>query len=169
MSNNRILMQIILWVCSFAWIAIFFVVFVGPSLADTKKEPRVFPGPYLADVTRVIDADTVQVRAYFWPNQSALVAVRLFGVDTPETRRPKCEEERDQGHLASDFVKQLLPRHTRITLRDVMNGKFAGRVVARIDYHTDDCPKTLADELVQREMAVSYFGGTKTKKWCSSP
>ena len=43
-------------------------------------------GPVMAQVLRVIDGDTIAVRAQIWIGQSVETRVRIVGVDTPELR-----------------------------------------------------------------------------------
>lgn len=88
------------------------------------------PGPIPADVVRVIDGDTVKVRAHIWVNQSVEVSVRLAGVDTPEISRPNCRAERVKADAAKEDVISLIGEELLLT--NVKLGKYAGRVVANI-------------------------------------
>lgn len=90
------------------------------------------PGPIPAEVIRVIDGDTIEVRAHIWPGHSVETRVRVAGIDTPELRRPDCEEERRLAYQARDHVIGLLPEGAPITLHEIKLGSFAGRVVADI-------------------------------------
>ncbi|MEM8634974.1 MAG: thermonuclease family protein [Pseudomonadota bacterium] len=102
-----------------------FLIFGGSfASADT------LPGPIPADVVRVIDGDTVRVRAHIWVNQSVEVSVRLAGVDTPEIYRPACREERVYADAAKTTVESLVGEELFLT--NVAHGKYAGRVVAGI-------------------------------------
>lgn len=98
-----------------------------PAFAE---EP--LPGPVPATVERVVDADTVEVRARIWPGHEALTRVRLDGADAPETWRPECEAERRAGEDAAGFVQARLPRGAQVALHEVRLGSFAGRVIARL-------------------------------------
>ena len=62
-----------------------------------------------ATVSRVIDGDTVVVSADLGWHISLTSSVRLYGVDCPELNT-------DEGKVARDFVKDLLPDGTPITL-----------------------------------------------------
>ena len=42
-----------------------------------------------ATVLRIIDGDTIHVRATIWPRQTWNGNIRLRGIDTPELRGPK--------------------------------------------------------------------------------
>lgn len=106
-----------------------FLVLLG-FIAALMAEAETLPGPIPADVVRVIDGDTVKVRAHIWVNQSVEVSVRLAGVDTPEIGRPACRAERIKADAARDAVAALVG--DELFLTNVKLGKYAGRVVANI-------------------------------------
>lgn len=134
------------------------------------------PGPVPADVVRVIDGDTVEVRARIWPGQYVETRVRLRGVDTPETRRPDCEAERAAGRQATAFTQDWLAASAlveasasdfhasavRISLHEIDLGSFAGRVVARIRRADGE---DLSDALIQAQLATPYG---ETGPWCAA-
>lgn len=132
---------------------------------------ETLPGPFVAKVVRVIDADTVSVEVRTWPGQRVRVAVRVNGIDTPEARRADCPAEKRLGLAASSFVKVWLSPGTRVTLTKVHEGKFAGRVVA--DIHREiagaDGPvwKSLAETLIERDEALPYDGEGARPDWCA--
>ncbi|VAV91647.1 hypothetical protein MNBD_ALPHA06-1176 [hydrothermal vent metagenome] len=84
----------------------------------------------MAEVLRVVDGDTVAVRALIWPGHRVEVKVRLAGVNTPELFRPSCDQERALAHTAADFVQAHIG--AEVELENVRFGKYAGRVVANI-------------------------------------
>ena len=76
------------------------------QLASPKSAPlhrQSVPGPVPAKVLRVIDGDTLMVRARIWIGQEIEIKVRLAGVDAPELRA-KCERERILARPARDLV-----------------------------------------------------------------
>jgi endonuclease YncB( thermonuclease family) len=79
---------------------------------------------------RVIDGDTLEVRARIWLDQEVTTSVRLAGVDAPEIRRPSCAAERALGEAATAFVAALAL--VDVTLVEVEHDKYGGRVVARL-------------------------------------
>ncbi|MEM7765950.1 MAG: thermonuclease family protein [Pseudomonadota bacterium] len=93
------------------------------ALADAP-----LPGPIPADVIRVVDGDTIKVRAQIWVDQSVEVSVRLAGIDAPEIYRPRCEAEKAPARAAKAAVAAQVGE--RVFLRDIRMGKYAGRVVA---------------------------------------
>ena len=137
---------------------------IAPAVAKPKK---IWPGPYRAEVVKVIDGDTVRVVADVWPGIVVPVSVRLSGVDTPESRRPKCAAERNAGKKAAQAVRALLKPGDSVALYDVHGGKYAGRVVARIQFVNDAGARIdLGQWLIARHLARPYFGGHKAD-WCA--
>jgi endonuclease YncB( thermonuclease family) len=130
-----------------------------------------------AEVVRVIDGDTVEVRARIWPGHIVETRVRLRGVDTPETRRPDCEAERTAGQAATAFTEDWLAASLLMTdasldsdaspalinLHEIDLGSFAGRVVARIRRADGE---DLSEALIQAELAAPYG---ETGPWCTAP
>lgn len=110
------------------------IIFLLSLLAMPAAEAqRVIPGPVEAEVLRVIDGDTIEVRAFIWPGHSVETRVRLADVDAPELRRVQCEEEREAGFAAKAFVESLLAGNSaRVQISEVRLGSFAGRVIAHM-------------------------------------
>lgn len=89
------------------------------SLAPSREDPAPAPAPgrgrdaaaLSAVVERVIDGDTVRVRARGFQD-----TVRLIGIDTPETRHPTRGVE-CFGLQASARAARLLPPGRAVTLR----------------------------------------------------
>ncbi|MFC4725842.1 thermonuclease family protein [Glycocaulis abyssi] len=127
---------------------------------------RIIPGPLEAEVLRVIDGDTVEVRAFVWPGHSVETRVRLADVDAPEIRRVACEEEREAGHRAKALVEALLAPEGqsggRVAIRNVQLGSFAGRVIAVMELPDG---RDLGAVLLEAGLATPYNarGG-----WCPS-
>ena len=119
----------------------------------------IYAGPYEAQVVEVIDGDNVKVEAAAWPGVEMHVSVRIRGIDAPETWRPKCERERALGEAATEFVTAWVGE--TVVLRNVSEGKFAGRVIA--DVWKDG--ENLGDVLVREGHARAYDGG-KRPNWC---
>ncbi len=74
---------------------------------------------------RVIDSDTIVVRARIWLGQNIDTQVRLEGVDAPEIKG-KCEHERRLALRARDLI---LTRSAdgMVILSEIHYGKYAGR------------------------------------------
>ena len=117
---------------------------------------------YAWPVVKVVDGDTVKVDASAdMPPELASINVRLRGVDTPETWRPKCDGERKAGGAATAFVKRRIAEAGRIVVRDPEWGKFGGRVIA--DLILDG--RALSDLLIKTGHGRPYAGG-KRAGWC---
>lgn len=124
------------------------------------------PGPVPAEVVRVIDGDTVAVRAHIWPDQYVETRVRLDGADTPETYRPGCEAERARGEAAKRFTEVWLAdgeRFAAIGLRNIHLGSFAGRVIARIERRADGAD--LTEALLAEGLAIPWG---QEADWCAA-
>ena len=131
---------------------------IVPVTAAGWRDP--IPGPVPALVVDVIDGDTVLVRARIWLGQEVETRVRLEGVDTPELRG-KCEAARRLGREARAFVQARVGGR-QVILRDIQYGKYAGRVVARIQTPDGD---DLADALIAAGLGHPYDGATRAP-WC---
>ncbi len=119
------------------------------------------PGPIPATVERVVDGDTIAVRARIWPGHEVSVLVRLDGVDAPELRRPKCDAERRKAAAAKEALAYLATSDVSLTL--VRQGKYGGRVVARV---ADAAGVDVSDSLLASGHAVTYGA---PKPWCALP
>ncbi|MGB1547124.1 MAG: thermonuclease family protein [Alphaproteobacteria bacterium] len=121
---------------------------------------EILPGPVPAYVLRVVDGDTLMVRARIWPGHHVETLVRLKGVDAPELKA-RCAKERALANEARDFLEQRaagLP----VWLSDIHFGKYAGRVLARVavDSGTD-----LGAQLLAVGLARTYVKGPRLS-WC---
>lgn len=120
-------------------------------------------GPVAAEVVRVIDGDTVEVRARAWVDTEVTTRVRLLGVDTPEKGpRAKCPAEAAMAERASETTRQALPEGAAVLLRDIRPDKYGGRVVAAIEGPDG---RDLAAALLEAGLARPYDGGRKAG-WC---
>lgn len=120
------------------------------GLAASGAAAKPLAGPVAAEVERVIDGDTVKVRALIWIDQEVTVSARVEGVDAPELFRPACAAEREKGTGARDFTARFLADGQAI-LRDIQYDKYASRVVARIE---NGQGADLADALLAAGLAV---------------
>lgn len=122
--------------------------------------PTRIPGPIHAEVLKVVDGDTMKVRALIWLDQAVETNIRVDGIDTPE-RRSKCQREKQLAEVALDFTRQAVATGT-VTLHDVQYDKFGRRVRARVLTHDgQDLGKGLIDAGLARP-----YKGDKRKPWC---
>lgn len=135
-------------------VVVAFAAVVGPARAE------VLPGPVAADVIRVIDGDTLALRARIWIGIDIVVNARIRGIDAPELRG-RCDAEKA---LAEDALARLeaLAAGKTVRLRRVENDKYAGRVLA--DIVTDD-GIDLRAAMLESGLARPYDGGGRAP-WC---
>ena len=119
---------------------------------------------YDANIIKVSDGDTIVIAAPFLPAPlKPQLAVRIFGVDTPEKGfRAKCESENQRGLAATEFTKKLVgnSQKKQVILYDW--DKFGGRVLG--DMILDG--KSLRQQLIANGFAREYFGEAK-QSWCN--
>ena len=118
---------------------------------------------YDAVINRIIDGDTVVVQAPYLPKPlKPEIAVRIYGVDTPEKGfRAKCKEEDDMGHAATEFTTAAIKAATKFQVSLLEWDKYGGRILG--DIILDG--KSLRKMLIDQDMAREYFGDAK-KSWC---
>jgi micrococcal nuclease len=114
---------------------------------------------YNCKIVRVVDGDTVDVDIDLgfavWLKKQR---IRLFGVDTPESRTRDAVEKKF-GIMAKNFVKGRLPVGSMQVLRTRMDdsrGKF-GRILG--EFVLEDT--TLNQLLIVTNNGVPYFGQSK--------
>ena len=90
------------------------------------------------------------------------MVISLRGIDTPELKRSKCEQEEEIAMLAKNRVHSLLKDAKVVNLHRTGRGKYF-RILADIEFDGRD----LATILLKEELAVPYFGGTRDHDWCS--
>src|SRR5215510_7654440 len=101
---------------------------VGARAAPPERV--ALSGPIPAIVERVIDGDTVRVRARIWLAQELLTDVRLRGIDAPELHG-RCPAERDRAQQAKAWLDARIGGR-RVTISGITGDKYGGRVVARL-------------------------------------
>jgi len=127
------------------------------------------PNPYAlyyAEVVRVIDGDTLDVRVDLWPGLQAIYAVRVRSIDAPELRGAACPEERLWAEEAKALIEKLYPPGTMVRLENVERDAFSGRVVADLRRWRSDRWLYLADEMVERGLAVGWTPEMDDVPWC---
>lgn len=118
------------------------------------------PGPVPASYVDAYDGDTFTVRCTIWPGHIVETRVRPAGVDTPEIRG-QCPREKHLARRAREATHRLLSQARRIALHDVRQGKYAGRVIARV--RVDGA--WLSELLIESGLGRPYDGGTRGG-WC---
>ena len=131
------------------------------ALGSVAPVAETLPGPIAALVVRVLDGDTLEVRARVWLSQDVAVGVRLLGVDAPEIKG-KCAAEIAKAQEARALVERLAPAGSVVRLRGIKPDKYAGRVDAEVEVSGG---RDLAGELIAAGLARPYAGGQR-KGWC---
>ena len=140
-------------------ITILFAVFCSSVLA--QKTPNGVT--YDAKIIRVNDGDTVVISAPFLPAPlKPELAVRIYGVDTPEKGfRAKCPQEDQRGQAATMFTKNAVTKSTKHQVIIYDWDKFGGRILG--DMILDGY--SLRELLISNNYARAYFGEAK-QSWC---
>ena len=133
-----------------------------PALALAQKTPKGVT--YDAQILRVSDGDTIVIAAPFLPAPlKPELAVRIYGVDTPEKgHRAQCSSEAQRGEMASAFTKQAVASTQKHQVTLYGWDKFGGRVLGDIVLNGT----SLRSELIRNGFAREYFGEAK-QSWCN--
>lgn len=152
-------MRLITWMNKIIRFVILLLLFIPSNLSSADLEGVTYDYP----IVRVIDGDTVVIKAAFLPEPlKPELSVRIYGVDTPEKGfRAKCETERLLAQEASEYTAELISNaiRTQVVLYDW--DKYGGRVLGDILIDGDSLRQLLVDNGYARE----YYGGTKGS-WC---
>ena len=112
---------------------------------------------YKAEIIRCVDGDTVDAWIDVGFDMRIKQRLRLYGIDTPETRTRNLTEKK-VGLMAKARVQELLEVGETYPIWTVEKGKF-GRYLARIYLDRDTC---VNDMLVAEDLAVEYAGQSKS-------
>ena len=113
---------------------------------------------YGCTVTRVVDGDTVDVILDLGFSILHKCRVRLYGIDTPESRT-RNKDEKIRGKLASKFLQDAIDNGKKVVLQSKLKdskGKY-GRVLGEIV--VDDININVS--MIENYLAVAYFGQSK--------
>lgn len=130
--------------------------------AYAQKQPQGVT--YDAQIIRVNDGDTVVISAPFLPSPlKPELAVRIFGVDTPEKgHRAQCPSEDQRGQAATQFTKNAVNAAAKRQVILYGWDKFGGRVLGDIILNG----QSLRTMLIQNGFAREYYGDAK-QSWCN--
>ena len=133
-----------------------------PLLAFAQKTPKGVT--YDAQILRVSDGDTIVIAAPFLPAPlKPQLAVRIYGVDTPEKGwRGQCDSEKQRGEAASVFTKNLVNASQQRQVILYGWDKFGGRVLGDIILNG----QSLRAQLIANGFAREYYGAAK-QSWCN--
>ena len=113
----------------------------------------------MAEILRVIDGDTIEIRAQIWLGLTLTSHVRIRGIDTPEMRGA-CPAEKTAAAAARDRLAELAGGTIR--LANIADDKYAGRVLADV---TAGDGTDLGSAMIASGLARPYGGGARGD-WC---
>jgi len=133
-----------------------------PLFAFAQKAPQGVT--YEAQILKVTDGDTVVIAAPYLPAPiKPQLAVRVYGVDTPEKgHRAQCPSEAQRGEAASAFTKQLIANSQKRQIVLMDWDKYGGRVLGDVILNG----VSLRQQLIANGFAREYYGEAKTS-WCN--
>ena len=119
---------------------------------------------YKAKITRIIDGDTVDCDidcgfGIILANQR----IRLYGIDTPESRTRDLEEKKC-GKLAAQYIEDHIKVGSNFTLRSRLDQKGRyGRILGELICFVPEFDRemSLNDAMIMKKLAVKYFGQSK--------
>ena len=117
---------------------------------------------YRCNVVHIVDGDTVDVDIDLgfgvWMKKQR---IRLYGIDTPESRTRDLEEKR-YGQAAKAYLTGMLDDEAGITLKTHKDkeGKF-GRILGELWRTTNYADQSINEYMVEKHHAVRYFGQSK--------
>ena len=113
---------------------------------------------YSCEVKRVVDGDTVDVVLDLGFDISYSTRVRLYGIDTPESRTRDLDEKA-RGKMAGTFLKEAIEDGEKVVVQTKLKdskGKY-GRVLGEII--VDDV--NINQLMIKCHLAVAYNGQSK--------
>ena len=119
---------------------------------------------YRATLLKIVDGDTVDVDidlgfGIVLTNQR----IRLYGIDTPESRTRDLEEKKC-GKLAAQYIADHIQEGATFTLRSRLDGKGKyGRILGDLICYGPEFGRemSLNTAMVQKHLAVEYHGQSK--------
>ena len=113
---------------------------------------------YSCTVDRVVDGDTIDVILDLGFDIMFRSRVRLYGIDTPESRT-RNKDEKVRGKMAGSFLKDAVDNGTKVIIETKLKdsrGKY-GRVLGNVIVDGVNINQVMIDNY----LAVAYFGQSK--------
>jgi len=113
---------------------------------------------YSCKVDRVVDGDTIDVVLDLGFDILYRCRVRLYGIDTPESRT-RNKDEKVRGKLAGSFLQDAVDKGNKVIIETKLKdskGKF-GRVLGNVIVDG----KNINQLMIDSYLAVAYFGQSK--------
>lgn len=113
-------------------------------------------------ITGIIDGDTLKAELENVPEPLNKISIRIRGVDTPEIKGQR-DSEKQKAQAAKITLKEWLKVTENISLQNLKWDKYGGRILA--DVFFDNI--SVSGYLIDKGLAVPYFGEKKTFDWCA--
>jgi micrococcal nuclease len=113
---------------------------------------------YSCTVDRVVDGDTIDVVLDLGFDIMFKSRVRLYGIDTPESRT-RNKDEKIRGKMAGAFLKDAVDNGTKVVIETKLKdsrGKY-GRVLGNVVVDG----LNINEAMIENFLAVAYFGQSK--------
>ena len=113
---------------------------------------------YSCKVDRVVDGDTIDVVLDLGFDIMFKSRVRLYGIDTPESRTRDLDEKA-RGKMASAFLKEAVENGSKVVIETKLKdsrGKY-GRVLGNVVVDG----LNINEAMIEKFLAVAYFGQSK--------
>ena len=113
---------------------------------------------YACKVERVVDGDTIDVVLDLGFDIRYKSRVRLYGIDTPESRTRDLDEKA-RGKMAGAYLKEAVDNGTKVVIETKLKdsrGKY-GRVLGNVVVDGVN----INEAMIENSLAVAYFGQSK--------
>jgi len=113
---------------------------------------------YSCKVDRVVDGDTIDVVLDLGFDIMFKSRVRLYGIDTPESRTRDLDEKA-RGKMAGAFLKEAVENGSKVVIETKLKdsrGKY-GRVLGNVVVDG----LNINEAMIEKFLAVAYFGQSK--------
>ena len=113
---------------------------------------------YSCKVDRVVDGDTIDVVLDLGFDIMFKSRVRLYGIDTPESRT-RNKDEKVRGKMAGSFLKDAVDNGAQVVIQTKLKdsrGKY-GRVLGNVIVDGIN----INQQMIDNYLAVAYFGQSK--------
>lgn len=134
------------------------VAMAAVAAGDASAGERL-AGPVAAETVKVIDGDSIEVRARLWLGLDLTVQVRIRGIDAPEMRG-QCSREKALAEKAKKRLADLAAG--QLKLANITPDKFGRRVDADV---SNGNGTDLKSAMLAAGLARAYDGGERGD-WC---
>jgi micrococcal nuclease len=143
------------------WLAGLFLMIL-PGEPSAGPGGNLIAGPVAAEVVKVVDGDTLTVRARIWIDLEMTVNIRIRGIDAPELRG-QCAREKMLAMAATKRLRVLAGSGV-VNLSNVGEDKYFGRAVADV---TTSEGGTIAALMLESGLVRPYESGARSG-WCDA-